>query len=315
MNIKPPPLAIPDQKFLGIKKDVWIIIGIGLILLAAMLLGIFLAFGKSGEGPVASAGTESSAVNNPPAGESAENTKDGKADSQSEDSGSKEEVNNQAKQDTGTTPSDSVDSPSSSSEVQSKADKEQDESKMTPEEIQKYSAPPGVSDGLMLSSGTGGFFGIRPKGNHIVFVVDKSSSMSGGKIQRALKELQKSISELAETQKFSVYFFSDSMEYDKHFIKKKPSLEKQEALKKWLDEIYVSGGTNPLPAMRIALSEKCDEIFLLSDGEFSYGTANLIRQGNKSNTRINTISLGRSSQSLKQIAEENSGQYIEPPSN
>jgi hypothetical protein len=312
MNTKPPPLAMPDQRFLGIKKDTWIIIGIGLILLAALLLGIFLAFGKSGEGSVTSVGTESSSVNNSPSVESAENTKEGNSNSQSEDSGHKEDVNNQAKQDTGTTPDDSAKSPS---EVQSKADKERDESEMTPEEIQKYSAPSGVSEGLMLNSGTGGFFGIRPKGNHIVFVVDKSSSMSGGKIQRALKELQESISELAETQKFSVYFFSDSVEYDKHFIKKNPSSAKQKQLKEWLNEIYVTGGTNPLPAMRMALIEKCDEIFLLSDGEFSYGTADSIRRDNKSKTRINTISLGGSSGSLKKIAEENNGQYIEPSAN
>lgn len=315
MNIKPPPLATPDQRFLGIKKNIWIAIGIGLILLAALLLGIFLAFGKPDEGSVASAGTESSSVNNSPAGESAENTKDGEADSQSENSGSKEDVNSQEKQDTGTTPDDSVKSSSSSPEVKSNADKDQDESEMTPEEIRKYSAPPGASDGLMLGSGTGDFFGIRPKGRHIVFVVDKSSSMADGKFQRALEELQKAIGGLAESQKFSVYFFSDSVQYDKNFIKKNPSSAKQKALKDWLRNIYVTGGTNPLPAMRMALIEKCDEIFLLSDGEFNHGTADLIRRDNKSNTRINTISLDRSSISLKQIAEENSGQYIEPLAN
>ena len=188
------------------------------------------------------------------------------------------------------------------------------------EDQRKYSGSPSTDAtiGLMPMKTTRGFFGTAAKGNHVIYVVDISYSMSEpysvseNRLQRAKNELQDSIGELSGTQKFSIYFFSDTVTFDRRFIGKKPSQKNQIKLKEWLDQISCQSGTNPSPAMQIALSEKCDEIFLLSDGDFDQGTANLIRRGNKFNTRINTLSLGRSSKSLKQIARENGGQYTEP---
>ena len=195
--------------------------------------------------------------------------------------------------------------------------------KLAKEDQRKYSGSPsaGATIGLMPMKTTRGFFGTAAKGNHVIYVVDISYSMSEpysaseNRLQRAKNELQESIGELSGTQKFSIYFFSDTVTFDQRFIGKKPSQKNQIKLKEWLNQIFCQSGTNPSPAMQIALSEKCDEIFLLSDGDFDQGTADLIRRSNKFNTRINTISLGRSSDSLKTIAEENNGQYIEPPAN
>lgn len=195
--------------------------------------------------------------------------------------------------------------------------------RLAKEEQRKYSGSPsaGATIGLMPMKANRGFFGTAAKGNHVIYVVDISHSMaepysvSENRLQRAKNELQDSIGELSGTQKFSIYFFSDTVTFDQRFIGMKPSQKNQIKLKEWLNQIFCQSGTNPLPAMQIALSEKCDEIFLLSDGEFDQGTASLIRRGNKSNTRINTISLGRSSQSLKRIAKENGGQYTEPSAN
>ncbi|MDA7925998.1 VWA domain-containing protein, partial [Mariniblastus sp.] len=195
--------------------------------------------------------------------------------------------------------------------------------KLAKEDQRKYSGSPsaGATIGLMPMKTTRGFFGTAAKGNHVIYVVDISYSMSEpysaseNRLQRAKNELQESIGELSGTQKFSIYFFSDTVTFDQRFIGKKPSQKNQIKLKEWLNQIFCQSGTNPSPAMQIALSEKCDEIFLLSDGDFDQGTADLIRRSNKFNTRINTISLGRSSDSLKTIAEENNGQYIEPSAN
>lgn len=195
--------------------------------------------------------------------------------------------------------------------------------KFADEEQLKYSGSgaAGAAKGLMPVKTIRGFFGTEAKGNHVIYVVDISRSMSESygssenRLERAKNELQESISELSEIQKFSIYFFSDTVTYDPRFIGQRPSLKNQTKLKEWLDQIFCQSGTDPLPAIKRAFSEKCDEIFLLSDGEFGYGTADLIRRSNKFNARINTISLGRSSDSLKRIAEENSGQYIEPPFN
>ena len=195
--------------------------------------------------------------------------------------------------------------------------------KLAKEDQRKYSGSPsaGATIGLMPMKTTRGFFGTAAKGNHVIYVVDISYSMSEpysaseNRLQRAKNELQESIGELSGTQKFSIYFFSDTVTFDQRFIGKKPSQKNQIKLKEWLNQIFCQSGTIPSPAMQIALSEKCDEIFLLSDGDFDQGTADLIRRSNKFNTRINTISLGRSSDSLKTIAEENNGQYIEPSAN
>jgi hypothetical protein len=221
-----------------------------------------------------------------------------------------------------------VPKPGSESKRDSISDLERDAAelaatKLAKEDQRKYSGSPsaGATIGLMPMKTTRGFFGTAAKGNHVIYVVDISFSMSEpysaseNRLQRAKNELQESIGELSGTQKFSIYFFSDTVIFDQRFIGKKPSQKNQIKLKEWLNQIFCQSGTNPSPAMQIALSEKCDEIFLLSDGDFDQGTANLIRRGNKFNTRINTISLGRSSDSLKKIAEENNGQYIEPSAN
>ena len=91
--------------------------------------------------------------------------------------------------------------------------------RLAKEEQRKYSGSPsaGATIGLMPMKTTRGFFGTAAKGNHVIYVVDISYSMSEpysaseNRLQRAKNELQKAIGELAETQKFSIYFFSDTV--------------------------------------------------------------------------------------------------------
>ena len=93
---------------------------------------------------------------------------------------------------------------------------------MSPEETLLYTARAG--------SGTAGqaqllpvnravkFFGISSTGDHVAYVVDRSSSMGGGRLSLAKTELLKSLKALAPSQNFSVVFFSDSVEANPDFI-------------------------------------------------------------------------------------------------
>ena len=53
------------------------------------------------------------------------------------------------------------------------------------------------------------FFGTAAKGNRFVFVVDNSSSMKGGRLERAVAELVKTVDGLSARQSFYVIFVSD----------------------------------------------------------------------------------------------------------
>jgi len=54
-----------------------------------------------------------------------------------------------------------------------------------------------------------GFFGSQAAGNSFVYVVDMSGSMQGGRFDRAISELIRSIGQLKTGQKFYVVFFND----------------------------------------------------------------------------------------------------------
>ncbi|MDA7858682.1 VWA domain-containing protein [Mariniblastus sp.] len=332
MKAQPPPLLRQEKEYLGIKKNIWIVAIIALIILSALILGLFLSLGETGngsagnnsaeDGTVENVQTENSSVKTPTEQTDSEGSSQGTDSSKvtgAEENSKKQEGKSEAKRDgdpnantdSGTTPDDSVTPSSKAADIQANTEKST-KPDMTTEEKQKYSVPKGRSDGLVGNSGAGGFFGLKAIGNHIGYVVDISGSMSGGRLDRAKKELRKSISELGNAQKFSVYFFSDGVIFDQKFIDKKPSENNQQKLNTWLNQISTRGGTNPWPAMEKAFAEKCDEIFLLSDGEFNPRDSDLIRTQNKSETRINTVSLSGSSRSLQKIARESGGQYIEP---
>jgi hypothetical protein len=135
-----------------------------------------------------------------------------------------------------------------------------------------------VSNAASLTAGLAGgdkrfgnsvnFYGIDADGQDFVFVVDCSGSMSGTPFQRAKKELQRSVENLAWSQRYFIFFFSDDaypMPGD-DLIKAVP--ENVLDTRRWLKRAVCGGGTNPLPALLAAINLQPDAIFLLSDGEF-----------------------------------------------
>src|SRR5690606_31280463 len=86
-----------------------------------------------------------------------------------------------------------------------------------------------------------------------------------------------------------------------------PSIVK---INKWIAEVTPAGGTDPMPAIRVALDFKPDAVFILSDGEFDASavseTASLNR---KKKIAINTLAFRSDAITLQLIAEQNAGVY------
>lgn len=131
------------------------------------------------------------------------------------------------------------------------------------------------------------FFGIGGYGQTFVYVVDASDSMNeNGKFDRARYELLRSIEQLASDQKFFVIFYNDAaypMDADA------PVLATEKAFSKvadWVNRAEADNGTNPLPALLLALSMRPDAIYFLSDGQFDPLTIQVLRARNKPTKRI-----------------------------
>jgi len=174
-----------------------------------------------------------------------------------------------------------------------------------------------ASDGGTGSKGAS-FFGLEARGGKFVYVVDRSGSMRGDKLQDTKAELIRSVHSLTRTMEFFIIFYDSFYE-----PMPAPGLIKATGPNKnkylgWVEGINCRGGTEPEEAMLMALSLKPDVIWLLSDGQFSYRACEVIRAANpNARIQIHTIAFHSASgqQMLQRIAKENGGhyQFVRPP--
>ncbi|MEX0701136.1 MAG: hypothetical protein WD069_03495 [Planctomycetales bacterium] len=164
------------------------------------------------------------------------------------------------------------------------------------------------------------FMGISDKATRVVYVLDRSSSMAGLRLQVAKTELLASLATLQRNQQFQVIFYNTEplvMRLD----------DQQDALylatdinrtktRQYVNGIVADLGTNDLPAIRRALRFQPEVIFLLTDGE-GLGAADLneIRQANRSGARIHCVKFGNGPElvgggDLERLARQNEGTYI-----
>ena len=174
---------------------------------------------------------------------------------------------------------------------------------------------------LRLKSATEGspvqvveFMNTQAVGTRFVYVLDKSSSMSGKRMRAAKEELVRSLSQIRSDNQFYVIFY-DTEAYElpgANFLFGTSS--NMEICLEWLDSIRPSGKTKPQKALYKALKMKPDAMFLLSDGLFKDDIPPYIRAINDRTpfVVINTISFmsRKGAPVLQRIANENAGQYV-----
>lgn len=175
--------------------------------------------------------------------------------------------------------------------------------------------------------GLSGLFKVDPSVESVVYVLDKSGSMGGTPLNRVKAELVHGIRALKEEQKFGVIFYDNlawptmagqaqvvtaQMQSGSFSLMPATDTNKKNA-ENWLQQILGGGGTNPVPAMMMAIGPKPELIMLLSDGEFYPAAVTQITQENQrvrgSSGRIDCVGLGERVQTLQDVAAQNGGRY------
>jgi Ca-activated chloride channel homolog len=168
----------------------------------------------------------------------------------------------------------------------------------------------------------------RPK-KTVVFVVDRSGSMSGEKIEQAKGAAKFVLNNLHDGDLFNVIAFDSEVESWKPELQKLNDETRKAALG-FIEGIYAGGSTNIDGALRAALTPLHDAsrqslVLFLTDGLPTDGEQNEAKiienakQYNKAHARIFTFGVGYdlNSRLLDKLARENSGdsEYVRPNEN
>ncbi|MHC4160825.1 MAG: HEAT repeat domain-containing protein [Planctomycetota bacterium] len=174
-------------------------------------------------------------------------------------------------------------------------------------------------------SGTGAsFFGLPVGSGRVVFVIDKSGSMSASdrrtgktRLERAADEVIAAVGRLKDHDRVEIVFFdSSSHPWQRQLVKLTTS--RRAALQRHVRQQTPSGGTNIYDPLEAALQLKeVDTVFLLSDGVPGSGkfvaTHDILRAVRRINqTRrvaVHGIAVGTDSELLKKLADQNGGKY------
>ncbi|QDU76082.1 hypothetical protein Pan97_31270 [Bremerella volcania] len=117
------------------------------------------------------------------------------------------------------------------------------------------------------------FFGTKAEGQRICFVVDNSASMTSGRMETALVELDKAIDSLSAKQKFYIVFYSDTaypLFYPTPAMEMVNANDKNKKLvRDWLSTVQMCWRTDGRDAITLALNLKPDLIYILGDGAFT----------------------------------------------
>jgi len=168
--------------------------------------------------------------------------------------------------------------------------------------------------GTGRGGGSGGpdFFGVGGVAEKIVYVVDRSGSMTDS-IMYVKYELRRSIRMLKPNQRFYVVFYSTGPAVGMPSGKLVPAIEQNKlAAYEFIDSIVPVGQTDPSEALRQAFKVGPELVYLLTDGEFDKKVVNLIDKLNvKKDVTVHTFCFIYTGGEaiLQQIAQRNDGEY------
>jgi hypothetical protein len=174
-------------------------------------------------------------------------------------------------------------------------------------------------DGLGAAP-TAKFFGAKIEGRSIVFVLDNSGSMQGGRLETVIAELKRCVDALTEKQVFYVVFYSDVAyplfypEPEPDFIR--PTDRNKQLLSRWLDTVELCLGDAVGEALAGAITLEPDAVFLLSDGRIQgERKMQFLLSAGGGRFPIHTVGVGVGGETarlnLQQIAEANDGDFRE----
>jgi Ca-activated chloride channel family protein len=180
----------------------------------------------------------------------------------------------------------------------------------------------GGLDGLGGKAMAPFFFGTKIEGRRVVFVLDNSGSMQGGRLETVIAELLKCVDSLdPKKQEFYVVFYSDvpyPLFYPtpaNNFVK--PTDRNKQMLAAWLGTVELCMGDAVVEALNAAMSIQPDTVILLSDGRVQ-GEKKMaaLLNANQGVAPIHTVGIGLGAgktarENLQQIAEANGGEFRE----
>lgn len=150
----------------------------------------------------------------------------------------------------------------------------------------------------------------------VVFILDVSGSMSGTSIRQAKEALKLALTRLNASDKFNIIWFNNNA--NKAYYTSQPaSQHRVQSAIRFVDSLAAGGGTEMLPALKLALNEKSEKEYLrqvvfLTDGNvsnerdlFTYIKSHL------GNNRLFTVGIGSAPNSffMKRSAKAGRGTY------
>jgi len=144
----------------------------------------------------------------------------------------------------------------------------------------------------------------------VVFVLDRSGSMSGAPIAQALKACEACLAALTPGDRFGLIVFDDRVEaFCSHLVE--CSRENRDKAREFLAGVDARGGTELAAGLEAAanmLRGVGGDIFLLTDGQVS-GTESIIAEARTAGIRIHCLGIGSASQDrfLALLARETGG--------
>jgi phage FluMu protein Com len=177
---------------------------------------------------------------------------------------------------------------------------------------QAYGGLAGFGTGRGGGGGGTDFFGIGGVARKIVYVVDRSGSMTDS-IMYVKYELKRSIRMLKPNQSFYVVFYSSGPAVEMPSRKLVAATEANKmAAYEFIDGIVPVGQTDPSDALKRAFETQPELIYLLTDGEFDRKIVDLIDKLNaKKEVTVHTLCFIYTGGEpiLQIIAQRNNGTY------
>jgi DNA-directed RNA polymerase subunit RPC12/RpoP len=170
----------------------------------------------------------------------------------------------------------------------------------------------GLGDGSGRGSGSGFFGTAAEEASKIVYVVDRSGSMTDS-IVFVKYELKRSIRELGPEKQFHVVFYSSgpALEMPARRLVSATDANKQKAFE-FIDSVIPQGETDPSDALSRAFAVNPELIYLLTDGEFDKAIVGQVAKAN-AGKKVTVHTIGflykMGEKILKDIAAQNNGTY------